>query len=101
MAWRAKTTTDTSGGESPGTALTASMPLQIIGSLLVCVLQICKWLTDLDLEIRHLDSILGAGLSPRIRYAIKTMTTTVGQQVLIVRVERSWSGPHRVIFQQR
>jgi predicted HTH transcriptional regulator len=56
--------------------------------------------TDLDLEIRRLDSILAAGLSPRIRYAIKTLTTTAGQRVMIVRVERSWSGPHRVIFQQ-
>ena len=56
--------------------------------------------TDLDLEIRRLDSILAAGLSPRIRYAIKTLTTTAGQRVMIVRVERSWSGHHRVIFQQ-
>jgi hypothetical protein len=54
---------------------------------------------DLDLETRRLDSILAAGLSPRIRHAIKTVTTGTGENVLIIRVERSWAGPHRVIYQ--
>lgn len=54
---------------------------------------------DLDLEVRRLDSILGAGLSPRIRYAIKTVTTAGGLRLPIIRVERSWVGPHRVVFQ--
>jgi hypothetical protein len=56
--------------------------------------------TDLDLEIRRLDSILAAGLSPRIRYALGTVTTATGQRVVVLRIERSWSGPHRVVFQQ-
>ena len=55
---------------------------------------------DLDLEIRRLDSILAAGLSPRIRYAIRTVTTAAGERVLVLRVERGWAGPHRVVFQQ-
>lgn len=55
---------------------------------------------DLDVEIRRLDSILAAGLSPRIRYAMRTVTTTGGERVLVLRIERSWSGPHRVVFQQ-
>jgi hypothetical protein len=54
---------------------------------------------DLDLEIRRLDSILGAGLNPRIRYGIKTVTTGSGGSVVVLRVERSWTGPHRVVFQ--
>ncbi|MBZ5656501.1 MAG: ATP-binding protein [Acidobacteriia bacterium] len=53
---------------------------------------------DLDLEIRRLESILAAGLSPRIRYAIKVVSVANGQ-VLVMRVERGWTGPHRVIFQ--
>ena len=53
MAWKAKATTDTGESESPGTALTASMPLQIIGSLLVCVLQISKRLGYLSLRRCH------------------------------------------------
>jgi len=55
---------------------------------------------DLDLEIRRLDSILAAGLSPRIRYAIRTVTTAARERVLILRVERSWVGSHRIVFQQ-
>lgn len=53
---------------------------------------------DLDLEIQRLDSILNAGLSPRIRYAIRAIKTSAGP-VLVLRVDRSWSGPHRVVFQ--
>jgi hypothetical protein len=52
---------------------------------------------DLDAEIRRLDSILGAGLSPRIRYVIRTISTAAGPAV-VIRVDRSWSGPHRVVF---
>jgi hypothetical protein len=55
---------------------------------------------DLDQEIRRLDSILAAGLSPRIRYANRTITTTAGERLVILRIERSWNGPHRVVFQQ-
>jgi len=56
---------------------------------------------DHDLEIRRLDSILAAGLSPRIRYSMRSVATTAGLPVLIIRIERSWAGPHRVIFQQQ
>jgi hypothetical protein len=54
---------------------------------------------DLDLEVRRMDSVLAAGLSPRIRYATKVVTAAGGTRGLVVRVERSWSGPHRVVFQ--
>jgi Putative DNA-binding domain len=53
---------------------------------------------DLDVEIRRLDSILASGLEPRIRYAIRPVICTGGKQVLVLRVERSWAGPHRVVF---
>ncbi len=55
---------------------------------------------DLDAEIRRLDSILAAGLSPRIRYRCKVVTPVTGNRSLVLRVERSWAGPHMVIFQQ-
>ncbi len=48
---------------------------------------------DLDLEIRRLESILGAGLDPRIRYSLKVVTCQGGCRVLIIRVERSWVAP--------
>lgn len=54
---------------------------------------------DLDFEIRRLDSILAAGLNPRIRYGTKIVTPTTGSRSLVLRIERSWIGPHRVVFQ--
>ena len=53
---------------------------------------------DLDLEIQRLDSIIASGLEPRIRYGIKPVSCHGGQKVLVIRVERSWTGPHRVVF---
>jgi hypothetical protein len=53
---------------------------------------------DLGLEIGRLDSILAAGLNPRIRYAPKVVACAGNQKALVIRVEHSWSGPHRVVF---
>lgn len=53
---------------------------------------------DLDLELGRMDSILASGLSPRIRYAQRVLICANGEKVVILRIERSWSGPHRVIF---
>jgi hypothetical protein len=53
--------------------------------------------TDLDAELRRLDSITAAGLAPRIRYHTHTVDCG-GKRVLVVRVERSWIGPHRVVL---
>lgn len=73
-----------------GMGETAGLPVRIMG----------VQATDLDLEIRRLDSILAAGVSPRIRYALRVVVTAAGQRVVVMRVERSWIGPHRVVFQQ-
>lgn len=54
---------------------------------------------DLDFEIRRLDSILAAGLNPRIRYGTKIVTLATGSRSIVLRIERSWVGPHRVVFQ--
>ncbi len=51
----------------------AGLPTQIVG----------VQAADLDLEIRRLDSILAAGLSPRIRYTMRTVTTAAGLPVVI------------------
>lgn len=55
--------------------------------------------SDLDLVIQRIENILRSGISPRVRYEIRVVPTKAGQRTLIVRVERSWSGPHRVVFQ--
>jgi hypothetical protein len=54
---------------------------------------------DVDLAIRRLESILAAGLNPRIKYSMKVINTRHGQTALVIRVDRSWFGPHRVVFQ--
>jgi hypothetical protein len=54
---------------------------------------------DFDAEIRRLDSILAAGLSPRIRSSTQIVTLAAGGRVIVIRVQRSWNGPHRVVFQ--
>jgi Schlafen, AlbA_2 len=53
---------------------------------------------DPDLEVRRLDSIIGDGLEPRIKVAIRVVNRNGALPVLMVRAERSWIGPHRVIF---
>ncbi len=55
-------------------------------------------LPDPDLEMRRLDSIIGDGLEPRIRFATHVVQRGGKPPVLIVRTERSWIGPHRVVF---
>lgn len=63
-------------------------------------IQICGVQTaDLDAEILRLDALLASGLSPRIRYSTKVVTTASGQRVVVLRVDRSWAGPHRVVLQ--
>jgi len=53
---------------------------------------------DIDLELRRLESIMASGLDPRIWYAAKVINCSGGRKTLLIRVERSWTGPHRVVF---
>jgi len=55
---------------------------------------------DLDAEILRLESIMDAGLEPRIRRRLSVVSCGDSQRVIILRIDRSWSGPHRVVFQQ-
>lgn len=55
-------------------------------------------LADPDLEIRRLDGIISQGLEPRIRHHIRVIAIANGGYVIVIRAERSWMGPHRVIF---
>jgi hypothetical protein len=53
---------------------------------------------DIDLELRRLDSIIASGIDPRIKYELRAIALQNGSEVLIVRTQRSWIGPHRVVF---
>jgi hypothetical protein len=80
---------NTAGGDLIfGMSESHGVPVQIVGITAA----------DLDLEIRRLDSIIGAGLQPRVRHNIRVVETQIGLKVLLIRIERSWIGPHRVIF---
>lgn len=54
--------------------------------------------TDLDAEMQRLDSIISTGLEPRIRYHIHRVNQTGALPLLVLRVDRSPVGPHRVVF---
>ena len=52
---------------------------------------------DFDLEIRRLENLIRDGLEPRISF--RTRLVPIGSvKILLIRIDRSWSGPHRVIF---
>lgn len=53
---------------------------------------------DLDAEIRRLDDVLSSGLQPRLRYSIRRTPHASGVELIVLRVERSWNSPHRVVF---
>jgi hypothetical protein len=56
-------------------------------------------LTDPDAEILRLESIVRAGLEPRLpRIEPRWIPGPNGRGVLVVRTPRSWAAPHRVIF---
>jgi hypothetical protein len=54
--------------------------------------------TNADADLQRLESILASGLEPRIRHAAKIIPCQGGQKALVIRTERSWIGPHRVVF---
>lgn len=79
---------NTSGGDLVfGMDENAGLPTAIVGLGAV----------DPDAETRRLDSILASGLSPRIRYGLRSISTSFGS-VFVIRTDRSWNGPHRVVF---
>lgn len=53
---------------------------------------------DQDADLRRLDSLLADGLDPRVRYATRVVPRNGNPPVLVLRVERGWIGPHRVVF---
>ncbi len=54
-------------------------------------------ISDVDSEVLRLDSLIGSGLEPRIRHSLKLIESKSGR-VLLIRVHKSWNGPHRVIL---
>lgn len=55
-------------------------------------------MADADLEQRRLDNLIRDGIRPRLTYTIRLIDAP-GGRILVIRVERGWSGPYRVTFQ--
>lgn len=56
-------------------------------------------LADVDAEVLRLENILRSGVEPRIpKVDFKWIPLNGNTGILIVRVPRSWTAPHRVIF---
>jgi Putative DNA-binding domain len=55
-------------------------------------------MADADMEVRRLDNLIRDGIRPRLSYAIRLIEAR-GDRILLIRVERGWSGPYRVTFQ--
>jgi Putative DNA-binding domain len=55
-------------------------------------------MADADLEQRRFDSLIRDGIRPRLGYAIRLIDVP-GGRIVVIRVERGWSGPYRVTFQ--
>lgn len=53
--------------------------------------------TDLDAAILRMDSIIASGIQPRVRHAIH-IVPTAPSPVIVIRIEKSHIGPHRVIY---
>jgi len=54
--------------------------------------------SDPDAEVLRLDSIINDGLEPKIRFGTRVIQRAGKPPVVIVKTERSWIGPHRVIY---
>jgi len=54
-----------------------------------------------DDEIRRLEAILQDGLEPRLIGArMRAVPIAAGGYALVIRLQRSWNAPHRVVFQR-
>ncbi|MGB7546414.1 MAG: ATP-binding protein, partial [Terracidiphilus sp.] len=82
---------NTSGGDILfGIEEEKGLPTQIVG----------VQSSDLDREILRLEQTMDSGLEPRIRRSFRVVNCGEGKRVVILRIDRSWSGPHRVSFQE-
>jgi len=53
--------------------------------------------SDFDAEILRLENLIRDGISPRISTGFRVVPCSSGK-LLVIRIEKSWIGPHRVIF---
>lgn len=54
--------------------------------------------SNIDGEVLKYENLIRDGIDPRIALSIKTVETDNKQTIFIFRVNKSWLGPHRVIY---
>ena len=53
---------------------------------------------NIDEEKRRYDSLIQDGIEPRIQVTIHPVKVSQSKIALVLRIKRSWIGPHRVVF---
>ena len=53
---------------------------------------------NVDEEIRKYENIIRDGIEPRIVFATRAVNVSGKKNVFIFRINKSWAGPHRVIY---
>lgn len=53
---------------------------------------------DIDAEKRKYENIIRDGIEPRIYFEIRVIKTPNNKFIFIIRVNKSWNSPHRVIY---
>ncbi len=53
---------------------------------------------NIDKLILQIEQIIRSGIAPRVLYRIKEVKTEDGKWIVIIRIERSFFGPHQVII---
>jgi hypothetical protein len=53
---------------------------------------------DLDGLLQKIDGLLQNGIQPRIKHTVKTIALPDNAYIILLRVEKSWNRPHRVIL---
>ncbi len=53
---------------------------------------------NVDEEIRKYENIIRDGIEPRIVFATRSISVSENKFIFIFRINKSWTGPHRVIY---
>lgn len=51
-----------------------------------------------DVEKQRIENLILAGIDPRVSVNIKVVEVPEGKSVIVIRVKKSWTGPHRIKF---
>lgn len=53
---------------------------------------------DIEVEKSRLENIIQMGIQPKIQFSIRSIKLENQNKIIIIRIYKSWIGPHRVIY---